>query len=116
MDPADAGTCVQDHDDLNESHPRALYNSIPQACINSTEYPSPESGLNCGLQPTEADLRKEKVADVKRKSKDQYGWRRVIRNFTPSYVPTIKPPLVRDSQRTLTPGFGPIYEILDMID
>ena len=86
MDPASADTCVQDHDDLNESHPRGLYNSDPQACINPIELSSTELGLNCGLQPTEADLRKEKVADVIRKSKDQYGWRMVIRNFTPSYA------------------------------
>lgn len=85
MDPAGAGTCVQDHNDLSESHPPALYTSDPQA-INPTEHPSPESGFNCGLQPTEADLREEMVADVERKSKDQYGWRRVIRNFTPSYA------------------------------
>ena len=84
--PTGAGTCVHDHDDLNESRPRALYNPDPQACINLTEHPSPESGLNCGLQLAEADLCKEKVVDVKQKSKDQHGWRRVIRNSTPSYA------------------------------
>lgn len=111
MDPAGAGTALQDHDNLNDSHPRALYNSDPQACINPAEHPSPESGLSCVIkQPTEADLREEKVADVKRKSKDEYGWRGVIRNFTPSYGPLIRytdyqtPPFVGDSQE-----FGPIY-------
>ena len=86
MDPAGTGTCVQDHDNLNESHPRALYNSDPEAFIDPTKHPIPESELKYGRQPTEAEFSEEQVANAKRKSKDQYGWRRVIRNFTPSYA------------------------------
>lgn len=54
--------------------------------MTGPEYLSPETGPDCGLQPDESGLRKEKAAEVARKSKDKYGWRRVVRNFTPSYV------------------------------
>ena len=37
----------------------------------------------CGLQPTEADFKTEKGKKVEKLGR---GWRRIIRNFTPSYV------------------------------
>ena len=85
MDPAGTNTCAQDHHVLDESHPQTLRNSdLEEAREGKPEYLIPESGPDCGLQPTEADLHEEKAVEVERKSKDQYGWRRVVRNFTPS--------------------------------
>ena len=88
MDPAGVSTCAQDHYILDQSHPHALCDSGPEARMGPPEYLRPELGPDCGLQPTEADLREEQKAELERKSKDQYGWRRVVRNFTPSYAKT----------------------------
>ena len=77
MDPAGSHICEQRHHDLDGSSPRSLWNPGPK-------YQSPESESNGGQQSEEADLGEEDTARVKKVSKDQYGWRRVIRNFTPS--------------------------------
>ena len=86
MDPAGVSTCAQDHYTLDQSHPHALCDSGPEARLGPPEYLRPELGPNRELQLTEADLREEQKAELERKSKDQYGWRRVVRNFTPSYA------------------------------
>ncbi len=88
MDPACTGNCAQDRQNLDEWNPYPLYNSDPEARTGPPECLSPDSGPDCGLQPTEADLRVKNAAVLERKSKDQYGWRRVIRNFSPSYPKT----------------------------
>lgn len=39
---------------------------------------------DCGLQPSEAEIRERKAQEGITAIKEQRGWRRVIRNFTPS--------------------------------
>ena len=46
-----------------------------------------EDGPNCGLQPSEADLQNEKLEEKRAtglNSKNSRGWRKIVRNFTPS--------------------------------
>ena len=43
-----------------------------------------QNGSDCGLQLAEDELRERKDWDLKHVSRDQKGWRKVIRNFTPS--------------------------------
>lgn len=86
MDPAGTSSCTQDHYNGDESNPHTLYSTGPEAHIGLPEDERPEPKTDYRLQPTEADFREEKAAEVAKKSKDQYGWRMVIRNFTPSYA------------------------------
>ena len=86
MDPAGTGNFAQDRHDVQESYGQAACNLDPEARVIGREYLSLELGLDCGLQPSESDLREDKVAEVAKRSKDQYGWRKVVRNFTPSYA------------------------------
>lgn len=86
MDPAGIKACAPSRHDLDEFQSPNHCTSDLEARKGTLEYLSPESGPDCGLQPTEADPREEQLAEEERKSKDQYGWRRVIRNFTPSYA------------------------------
>jgi len=39
---------------------------------------------DCGLQPSEAEIRERKAQEGITARKEQRGWRRVIRNFSPS--------------------------------
>ena len=39
---------------------------------------------DCGLQPSEAEVRERKAHEGITVTKEHRGWRRVIRNFTPS--------------------------------
>lgn len=53
------------------------------------EYPAAAPGIDtdeqdCGLQPSEAEIRKRKAQEGITVIKEQRGWRRIIRNFTPS--------------------------------
>ena len=43
-----------------------------------------QNGTNCNLQPTADEVRGCVEWDSKRISREQKGWRKVIRNFTPS--------------------------------
>jgi len=43
----------------------------------------PSLGPDCGLQPDEAHFRKREFEDC-HTPKTQRGWRRIVRNFTPS--------------------------------
>ncbi|RFU25517.1 hypothetical protein B7463_g10822, partial [Scytalidium lignicola] len=42
-------------------------------------------GPECGLQPSEADFREQEQFESKLPPKEHRGWRRLIRNFTPSW-------------------------------
>ena len=81
MDPAGTSSCAPDHHIGEGSNPHTLYSTDPEAQRDPSVH---------GRQPIEADFR-EDAAEVARKSKDQYGWRRVIRNFTPSYAEAFPP-------------------------
>jgi len=86
MDPAGTSSCAQNYHNGDVSNSHSLYSTGPDAQVGLPGDECPEEKTDCGLQPTEADFREEKAAEVARKSKDQYGWRMVIRNFTPSYA------------------------------
>lgn len=78
MDPAGTGSCMQDDYNLQISNPRTL------CTIGSESLNSPEPRPDYLLRPTETDLGEVEAMEVEIKSKENYGWRRVIRNFTPS--------------------------------
>ncbi len=61
---------------LEESH------ALPEVQNSSGD----EAGLDCGLQPTDADFREQKLLESHELPKEQRGWRKLIRNFTPSRV------------------------------
>lgn len=86
MDPAGYSSCAQDHHNGDESNTHTLDSTGPEAHRGLTDDKRQGPRTDYGLQPTEAGLREEKAAEIARKNKDQYGWRRVIRNFTPSYT------------------------------
>lgn len=53
------------------------------------EFPAAAPGIDtdeqdCGLQPSEAEIRERKAQEGITARKEQRGWRRLIRNFTPS--------------------------------
>ncbi len=43
-----------------------------------------DKGAECGLQPSNAEIREHQAEESMSKTKEQRGWRKVIRNFTPS--------------------------------
>jgi hypothetical protein len=45
------------------------------------------SRVSCGLQAIEADFESQKLAEIN--AKNSRGYRRLIRNFTPSLVPEL---------------------------
>ena len=90
MDPAGTSSCAPDHHNGEASNPHTLYSTDPEANKDPSKHGRPEAKTGYRLQPIEADFREE-AAEVARKSKGQYGWRRVIRNFTPSYAEAFPP-------------------------
>ncbi len=86
MDPAGTSSCAQDHHNGDGSNTHTLDSTGPEAHRGLPDDKRQGPRTDYGLQPTEAGLREEKAAEIARKNKDQYGWRRVIRNFTPSYT------------------------------
>ena len=86
MDPAGTGSCAPDHHHNGEaSNPHTLYSTDPEAKKDASEHGRSQAKTGYRLQPIEADFREEAVEGA-RKRKNQYRWRRVIRNFTPSYA------------------------------
>lgn len=92
MDPAGRSSCAPDHHNVEGSNPHTLYSTDtdPEAQRDLSGHGRSEAKTDYGLQPMGADFPKE-AAQVARKSKDQYRWRRVIRNFTPSYAEAFPP-------------------------
>ncbi len=86
MDPSGAGLCLHTHDNVDESaanHHRAAAEEVlkpptPNGGATNSE------GPHCGLQPSKADFREEKANESRGKVKDSWGWRRIVRDFTPS--------------------------------
>ena len=68
-----------------------LHGHVEAGCTDSTcvppiAYESPvEGSIECGLQPSEADFAKRCVEDDGQVCKNRRGWRKIVRNFTPSY-------------------------------
>ena len=86
MYPAGSRSCALCGYNARESHPHTLRKADPKACMTGPEYKGPETGPDRGLRPDGSDLREIKAAEMVRESKDMHGWRRVVRNFTPSYA------------------------------
>ena len=90
MDPAGTSSCAPGHHNGEVSNPHITYSTDPEAQRDPSEHERPEAKTKYKVQPIETDFREE-AAEVARKSKDQYRWRRVIRNFTPSYAEAFPP-------------------------
>lgn len=63
--------------------------AIDNRSQQSPRAPIPEdvdsgNGPGCGLQPSDDRFREQKAEESIEKTKEQRGWRKVIRNFTPS--------------------------------
>ena len=86
MDPAASRTCAQGGHHTQESHSHNLRKADPEACMTGPEYKSPETGPDCRIQPNASDVHERKAAEIAKQSKNMHGWRRVLRNFTPSYA------------------------------
>lgn len=57
--------------------------------LEMSVFPAAPPGIDpdepdCGLQPSEAEIRERKAHERIPVTKEHRGWRRVIRNFTPS--------------------------------
>jgi hypothetical protein len=76
MDPSGIPTCIQDGM-AQQNQPR---NACAQTCdTGKLEGTAPE----CGLQPSEDDFAKRDAPCLKA-DKNRRGWRKIVRNFTPS--------------------------------
>ena len=90
MDPSGMGTCAQVQHSLDKSKPQhlpfpfALHDSPPETSTPRTKDSDTVTGPDCGLQALETDFRAEKAEELAKKTKESTGWRKVIRNFTPS--------------------------------
>ena len=91
MDPSGAGTCAQvqrsidRYNEKNPPSPAAIRDSSQESLSKPVvENTDQDTGADCGLQPTEAELREQKAEELAGPPKEQRGWRKVIRNFTPS--------------------------------
>ncbi|KAL2066266.1 hypothetical protein VTL71DRAFT_2337 [Oculimacula yallundae] len=77
MDPSGIPTCIQDGM-AQQNQPR---NACAQTCdTGKLEGTAPE----CGLQPSEDDFAKRDAPCLKA-DKNRRGWRKIVRNFTPSW-------------------------------
>ena len=85
MDPAGTNACAQGYLDFDtpKSHTECVTDS--EAGIGRAEDQSLDLEPCGEPHPCKNDLRRGKEEAVQRKNRDQYGWRKVIRNFTPSY-------------------------------
>lgn len=79
MDPSGGSLCAAIVPCIND-YPNSQndLSPMPLHCLD------PADGPECGLQPSEADFRKQKIEESYELPKEQRGWRKLIRNFTPS--------------------------------
>ena len=91
MDPSGTDICKQGHCTIDQSNVKRLPLTVASSNTsqNSSRVPIAEDkdgGMNidCGLQPSGAESRERKTEKLVAKTKEQRGWRRIIRNFTPS--------------------------------
>ncbi|MCJ1269684.1 Plasma membrane sulfite pump involved in sulfite metabolism [Lobaria immixta] len=96
MNPSGAGTYghVQRSVDDSNTKGRELTASFHRTSQGSLSAPTGEDtvsdeGPGCGLQPSEAELHQEKAQESRGKSKEERCWRKIIRNFTPSWFSVI---------------------------
>lgn len=90
MDPSGMGTCAQARpsgDEYNGKHlptKMTLAGTFPEAVTSHADEQNSITALNGGLQPLGAGCRGGEVDEMVTKPKEQKGWRKIIRNFTPS--------------------------------
>lgn len=91
MDSSGAGTCDQVQRTIDQSDAKGLPfiaafrdTSQKSISVHVAEDTDSDTLADCGLQPSEAEFRELKAEEVVGKTKEQRGWRRIIRNFTPS--------------------------------
>lgn len=90
MDPSGIGTCAQARssgDEYNLKHLQIKMSHAGAASEAITAHADDRDSIsapNGGLQPLSADFRGGKVDEMVKRTKEQKGWRKVIRNFTPS--------------------------------
>lgn len=88
MDPSGAGTCAQIGADewytKSQGAPTAKPHDNP--CSYPLRVPAEDifTEPDCGLQSSNAGVHEQKAEEMVGKTKEQRGWRKVIRNFTPS--------------------------------
>lgn len=76
MDPSGIRACLQDG--------IAQQNQSGNACAQTCDTGKPEvAAPECGLQPSEDDFTRRDAASSKA-DQDRRGWRKTVRNFTPS--------------------------------
>ena len=93
MDPSGAGTCRQGQRPIDQSNAKALpspaaFRDPPPQSLSPlvAEDADCGTGADCGVRASEAKFRGQNAEDelVVGKTKEQRGWRKVVRNFTPS--------------------------------
>lgn len=84
MDPSGADLCLHAHANIDESDANHHTSQEVLEAPTSDGEATNSKGPDCGLQPSRADFREEKPAESGEEVKDSRGWRRIVRNFTPS--------------------------------
>ncbi len=84
MDPSGAGLCFHAHANIDESEAKrhTSLEALKAPALNGEATHS--EGPDCGLQPSRADFLEEKAEESRGKVADSRGWRKAVRNFTPS--------------------------------
>lgn len=85
MIPSVAGTNGQIQHTINQSNAKGspFTAAFPDMSQDSLKAPVAQD-TDCGLQASNAEFREQKAEESIEKTKEQRGWRKVIRNFTPS--------------------------------
>lgn len=89
MDPSSTGTCGQGQSTTDQPNMKSLpftgaFRNTSQESIRMAVAEDTDPGADCGAQPSKADFRKQEAQGTVGKTKEQRGWRYIIRNFTPS--------------------------------
>lgn len=90
MDPSGMGTRAQSRpsgEELNGKHlptKMTLAGTFSEAVTAHADEQNAITAPNGGLQPFGAECRGGEVDEMVTKPKEQKGWRKIIRNFTPS--------------------------------
>lgn len=86
MDPSGMGTCAQARpsDDEYKAQHLPIKMSLAGASPEVVDDLDSITAANGGLQQLGAESSGGKADELLQKTKEQQGWRKVIRNFTPS--------------------------------
>ena len=84
MSASDARACAKVQCNIDRPSTIAVGDSSLEAPGAPVGDSDPAAGLDCGLQPSDADSHEERADELFRMATEQRGWRKVVRNFTPS--------------------------------